>query len=96
MSNKLRPDDILQEVKENQWLFNNIFWPLMKYLIRDEGLENEKNNLKWLWFKDVEEAFDINFNHERFESISRIVFRIMWVEQEQKSGRFTSNKNQNE
>lgn len=89
---KYTADDILNIIKSQQWLFKNIFWDILDYLIRDQKLENEKRLLKQLGYKDVEKVFDIKFNYKEFKEVSRIVFRIMWQDEEKKTSFLSSNK----
>ena len=69
--------DVLQEIVSISWVYEKIFWKtLMKKLFYREDLENDKQNLKNLWYDDIDDLFPEKIDKKEFKDNSKIIFRI--------------------
>lgn len=70
--------DIVDFLVKNKWLYNNVFWDeLLNKIAYNQEREEKKVLLKVVfWFNDIDEIFDKELKRDKFNEMSRILFKI--------------------
>ncbi len=78
-SGMYNPDDIIASVIFQSWLFEKVFWKLMKPLVYNTTVSNSMHILETIyWLTDAKKAFPDKLDRKEFEKVSEKVFRFAW------------------
>jgi hypothetical protein len=78
------PDDILAQIISINWLFEKVFWKLLKPLVYNETVSNSVHILENVyWFRDARKTFPDKLIRKEFNNISEKVFRFAGWQQDQ-------------
>ena len=80
-SGMYNPDDIMSQIISINWLFEKVFWKLMKPLVYNDTVSNSVHILETIyWFRDARKVFPDKLIRKEFDKVSEKVFRFAWAQ----------------
>ena len=77
-NNQWKNIDIIKEVMSISWIYEKVFWKLLKWLVYDKLFMNTKHILETAyWFNDTHIFFE-QIDRKEFTNISKIIFKFYW------------------